>query len=359
MNQSFSQTQKENNAIANNKTLAIDCMGGDFGPSVIIPAALKALANHSDLHLYLVGKEEEISPLIQKNPGFHDRIHLLDAREVIAMDEKPSRAIRSKADSSLRKALELVKDGQAQACVSAGNTGALMALATLLLGTLSGVERPAIVAELPNRQGTETHMLDLGANIEATSEQLATFGVMGSVLAEAISEQVIKPKVALLNIGEEAIKGRDSIKLAAGLLQQQADLNYCGYIEANQIFNGDVDVIVCDGFTGNNVLKASEGITRFLYDRLKAEFDSSWKNKLAAIMVKPVLNAFKKRINPDQYNGASLLGLREIVIKSHGSADENATLAAINKAIIEIERQVPQKIQNKISDLLNAQETSE
>ncbi len=338
--------------MANNKTLAIDCMGGDFGPSVIIPAAIKALKAHPELHLYLVGQEDKISPLLSKVPGFTGRIHLLHAEEVIAMDDKPSRAIRSKPDSSMRKAIELVKDGKAQACISAGNTGALMALATLMIGTLSGVERPAIVAELPNRKGTETHMLDLGANIEASAEQLATFAAMGSVLAEAISKGTNKPKVALLNIGEEAVKGRDSIKLAAELLQQQKDLNYQGYVEANQIFNGEVDVIVCDGFTGNNVLKASEGITRFLYDQLRTEFQSSWKNKLAALMVKPVLNAFKKRINPDQYNGASLLGLREIVIKSHGSADKNATYAAIEKAIIEVERQVPQKIENKVADLL-------
>ncbi|WP_251359907.1 phosphate acyltransferase PlsX [Kangiella sp. TOML190] len=347
--------------MANNKTLAIDCMGGDFGPSVIVPAAIQALQAHSELHLYLVGQEAQITPYLTKVPGLSDRIQLLHAEEVIAMDEKPSRAIRSKPNSSMRKALELVKAGKAQAFVSAGNTGALMALATLLIGTLPGVERPAIVVELPNRKGGETHMLDLGANIEASAEQLATYAAMGSVLAQAISSEAGKakrqPKVALLNIGEEAIKGRDSIKLAAELLQQQKDLNYQGYIEANQIFNGDIDVIVCDGFTGNNVLKASEGITRFLYDQLKAEFTSSWRNKLAALMVKPVLNAFKKRINPDHYNGASLLGLREIVIKSHGSADQKATLAAIEKAILEVERQVPQKIQHQVAELLQEQVT--
>ncbi len=338
--------------MANNKTLAIDCMGGDFGPSVIIPAALSALRAHSELHLFLVGQETQISPYLTKVPGFSDRIHLVHAEEVIAMDEKPSRAIRSKPDSSMRKALELVKDGKAQACISSGNTGALMALATLMLGTLPGIERPAIVAELPNRKGGETHMLDLGANIEASAEQLATFAAMGSVLAEALRHDNGKPQVALLNIGEEAIKGKDSIKLAAELLQNQQEINYYGYLEANQIFNGTVDVIVCDGFTGNNVLKASEGITRFLYDQLKAEFTSNWKTRFIAMLVKPVLMAFKKRINPDQYNGASLLGLREIVIKSHGSADENATLAAIEKAMLEIERQVPQKIQDKVASLL-------
>lgn len=355
MNLSFSQTTE----IANNKTLAIDCMGGDFGPSVIIPAALKALSSHPELHLYLVGQQDQIQPYLSKIKDFNGRVQLVHAEQEIGMDEKPSRAIRSKPDSSMRKALELVKEGKAQACISAGNTGALMALATLMIGTLAGIERPAIVAELPNRQGGETHMLDLGANIEASGAQLATFAAMGSVLAEAINPCDTKPKVALLNIGKEAIKGRDSIKLAAELLQQQKDINYQGYIEAHQIFNGDVDVIVCDGFTGNNVLKASEGITRFLYDQLKAEFQSSWKNKLTALLVLPVLKAFKKRINPDQYNGASLLGLREIVIKSHGSADTNATLAAIDKAIIEIERQVPQKIENKVSDLLGEHETED
>ncbi len=347
MNSSFSQIKQ----IANNKTLAIDCMGGDFGPSVIIPAAIQALKQYPELRLYLVGQENQLKPYLKKFHEFKDRLQILNADEIIAMDEKPSRAIRSKPNSSMRQALQLVKDGKAQACISSGNTGALMALATILIGTLPGIERPAIVAELPNQKGGESHMLDLGANIDASAEQLASFAVMGSVLAEAISEEV-KPSVALLNIGEESIKGRDSIKLAADLLRQHKDINFQGFIEATQIFHGEVDVIVCDGFTGNNVLKASEGITRFLYDQLRAEFSSSWRHKLAAIMVQPVLNAFKKRINPDQYNGASLLGLREIVIKSHGSADKNATLAAIKKAIVEIERQVPQKIQHKVASLL-------
>lgn len=351
MNDSFSQTTSNTKEIASNKTLAIDCMGGDFGPSVIIPAAILALGKFPFLHLYLVGQEDKIAPFLKKHPGFTNRIQLIHADDVIAMDEKPSRAIRSKHDSSMRVAIELVKDGKAQACISAGNTGALMALATILIGTLPGIERPAIVAELPNRKGGESHMLDLGANIDASAEQLASFAIMGSVLAEAISDDK-KPAIALLNIGEESTKGRDSIKLANDLLINQKDLNYQGYIEANQIFDGEIDVIVCDGFTGNNVLKASEGITRFLYDQLKSEFQSKWRNKIAALMVKPVLNAFKKRINPDQYNGASLLGLREIVIKSHGSADTKATFAAIEKAIIEVERQVPQKIESKVANML-------
>lgn len=331
-------------------------MGGDYGPSVIIPAALKALEIHSDITIYLVGHQEQVKKQVsQLNPQafdiFGDRLRIQHASEVIAMDEKPSQAIRNKSDSSMRVSLQLVCDNVADACVSAGNTGALMALATILIGTLPGVERPAIVAELPNKKGTVSHMLDLGANIDASAEQLTSFAMMGHVLCQAVDGKD-DPKVALLNIGEEQSKGRDSIKLAGDILSKQAEINYVGFIEANQIFSGDVDVIVCDGFTGNNVLKACEGITRFLYDQLKVEFTRNWRSKLIAAMVKPVLKSFQKRINPDQYNGASLLGLREIVIKSHGSADIKATLCAINKAISEIERQVPQEIQNKVSHLV-------
>ncbi|NVK21733.1 MAG: phosphate acyltransferase PlsX [Kangiellaceae bacterium] len=349
----LSSSQATHTTSKASKTLAIDCMGGDFGPSVVVPAALEALLQHSDLIIYLVGLREEIEPYISqsKRNYFAERLQLKSASEVIAMDEKPSQAIRGKPDSSMRVSVELVRDGIADACISSGNTGALMALATILIGTLPGIERPAIVAELPNRKGKATHMLDLGANIDASAEQLASFAVMGHVLSQAV-DGLDKPKVALLNIGEEAIKGRDSIKIAADTLSSLEDLNYIGYVEANQLFDGNVDVIVCDGFTGNNVLKSCEGITRFLYDQLKSEFSRNWRSKLVAAMVKPVIKAFQKRINPDQYNGASLLGLREIVIKSHGSADKNATLCAINKAIKEIDRQVPTEIQDKVAKLL-------
>lgn len=329
-------------------------MGGDFGPSVIVPAALQAVREHSDLSVYLVGSSEILKPYLQKLSVQEDsRVHIIHAPEVIAMDEKPLKALRSKPQSSMRLSLELVRDGKAKACISAGNTGALMALATVLIGTLPGIERPAIVAELPNQKGGETYMLDLGANIEASAEQLTSFAIMGSVLAEA---EIANPKVVLLNIGEEAIKGRDSIKLASEILLNQSELNYQGYIEANHIYTGEADVIVCDGFTGNNVLKASEGITRYLYEQLKDEFSRNWRSRMIAALVKPVLLAFKKRINPDHFNGASLLGLQEIVIKSHGSADEVATRFAINKAIKEIERQVPQKIQVKVARLVMNQE---
>lgn len=335
------------------KTLAIDCMGGDFGPSVIIPAALEALQQHTDLIVYLVGDSSQINSYIPSSlsNSIVNRIRIEHTSQVIAMDEKPSQAIRSKPDSSMRLSLELVRDGLANACISAGNTGALMALATILIRTLPGVERPAIVAELPNRLGGTTHMLDLGANIEATADQLVSFALMGHVVSQAIDGNY-NPSIALLNIGEEAIKGKQVIKQAAKLLKQQSDINFKGFIEANHIYDGNIDVIVCDGFTGNNVLKACEGITRFLYDQLKAEFSRNWRSKLVAALTKPVIKSFQRRINPDQYNGASLLGLREIVIKSHGAADSKATLCAINKAISEIERQVPQGIQYKMSRLL-------
>ncbi|GAA0212438.1 phosphate acyltransferase PlsX [Kangiella japonica] len=333
------------------KTLAIDCMGGDYGPSVIIPAAISALQQHSDLKIYLVGPQQELQQHLKQSPDFGNRLHIQDACEVIGMSEKPSTALRRKPNSSMRKSLELVRDGHADACVSSGNTGALMALATVLLGTLPGIERPAITAELPNRKGTVTNMLDLGANIDASAEQLTSFAIMGHVFSQ-LADDVEHPRVALLNIGEEAVKGRDSIKLASDILSNQSQIDYVGYIEANQIYDGNVDVIVCDGFTGNNVLKACEGITRFLYDQLKTEFTSNWWSKAVSAMVWPILRRFQRRINPDQYNGASLLGLREIVIKSHGSADSKATLFAINKAITEIERQVPQAIQDQVAQLL-------
>lgn len=333
------------------KTLAIDCMGGDYGPSVIIPAAISALQQHPDLQIFLVGPQQELDSHLKHQPQFGNRLQVQPASEVIGMSEKPSVALRRKPDSSMRKSLELVRDGKADACVSSGNTGALMALATVLLGTLPGIERPAVTAELPNRKGSVTNMLDLGANIDASAEQLTSFAIMGHVLSE-LADGIENPRVALLNIGEEAIKGRDSIKLAGDMLSSQSEIDYVGYIEANEIFDGNVDVVVCDGFTGNNVLKACEGITRFLYDQLKTEFTSGLWSRAVSALVWPLLKRFQRRINPDQYNGASLLGLREIVIKSHGSADSKATLFAINKAITEIERQVPQAIQDKVAQLL-------
>lgn len=333
------------------KTLAIDCMGGDYGPSVIIPAAISALQQHPDLQIFLVGPQQELDTHLKHQPQFGNRLQVQPASEVIGMSEKPSVALRRKPDSSMRKSLELVRDGKADACVSSGNTGALMALATVLLGTLPGIERPAVTAELPNRKGSVTNMLDLGANIDASAEQLTSFAIMGHVLSE-LADGIENPRVALLNIGEEATKGRDSIKLAGDMLSSQSEIDYVGYIEANEIFDGNVDVVVCDGFTGNNVLKACEGITRFLYDQLKTEFTSGLWSRAVSALVWPLLKRFQRRINPDQYNGASLLGLREIVIKSHGSADSKATLFAINKAITEIERQVPQAIQDKVAQLL-------
>ncbi len=333
-------------------------MGGDYGPSVIIPAAISALQQHPDLYVYLVGPQQELQPYLKNTQSYGDRLQVQHASEVIGMSERPSAALRRKPDSSMRKSLELVRDSKADACVSSGNTGALMALATVLIGTLPGIERPAITAELPNRKGSVTNMLDLGANIDASAEQLSSFAVMGHVLSELV-DGIENPRVALLNIGEETIKGRDSIKLAGDMLSNQSQIDYVGYIEANEIYDGSVDVIVCDGFTGNNVLKACEGITRFLYDQLKTEFSSGLWSRAVSALVWPLLKRFQRRINPDQYNGASLLGLREIVIKSHGSADSNATVFAINKAITEIERQVPQAIQDRVAQILLSADNEE
>ncbi len=325
-------------------------MGGDFGPPEIVPAALFSLNKHPDLNIILVGKEDALRAELKKNNALdHNRIKLVHASEVVEMHEAPSQTLRNKKESSMRISIEQVRDGHASACVSAGNTGALMATARFVLKMLPGMDRPAICTTLPGKNG-HTHVLDLGANVDSSSEQLFQFAVMGAQLTSAVEDKE-NPTIALLNVGEEDIKGNDRVKQASTLLAE-SHLNYIGYVEGNDLYKGDVDVIVCDGFVGNIALKASEGLAEFLQYNVKLQFESSLYSKVAALLSMPVLRALKKKIDPRRYNGASLLGLRGIVIKSHGSADRVSFATAIEEAIIEVEKNVPERINTKLEQLL-------
>ena len=297
-------------------TVAIDCMGGDHGPSVTTLAALDFVRKNKDVSVFLVGIEEQIRPYLA---GENDpRLRLWPASEVVAMDESPALAMRNKKDSSMRVAIDLVKSGEADACVSAGNTGALMATSRFVLKTLPGIDRPAICGVFPTMTG-HVHVLDLGANVDCSPEHLVQFAIMGSSLVSAI-EHKERPSVGLLNIGEEAIKGNDVVKQATELLKDSG-LNFIGNIEGDGIYKGEVNVIVCDGFVGNVALKTSEGLAQMLGTFLKEEFGRNALTKLAGVIALPVLKHFKQRVDHRRYNGASLLGLKGIVVKSHGSAD--------------------------------------
>lgn len=322
--------------------LAIDAMSGDHGHEAVVDAALLALAAHPELEMILVGDEPTLARDLQKrHRSGETRLRVHHASEVVAMDESPSKALRNKKDSSMRVAVNLVKEGQAQAAVSAGNTGALMATAKFVLKTLPGIDRPAIISAIPSVNG-HVHMLDLGANAECSAEQLLQFAVMGSALVTA-TLGIERPKVGLLNIGEEEIKGNEVIKQAAQLLQA-SPLNYIGFVEGDGIFLRDIDVVVCDGFAGNIALKTGEGVAKLIYHFIKQEFTRSIFTKLAAVMAMPALKALGGRMDPRNYNGASFVGLNGIVIKSHGSADAQAFAAAIRVAIREVENAVPARI---------------
>ena len=325
-------------------------MSGDHGPAATVPAAAEVLARHANLSLILVGDQDQLTWLANRSPHKHgDRLRIVHASQVIEMHEKPSTALRNKRDSSMRIALELVKQGTAEACVSAGNTGALMATARYVFKTLPGIDRPAICTTLPGT-AAHTHVLDLGANVDSSSEDLFQFAVMGSVLAAAI-ENKTRPTVALLNVGEEQIKGNDRVKQTAALLEAST-LNYVGYVEGNDIYRGKVDVIVCDGFVGNVALKASEGVAQLMMHAAKEEFTRSLLTRLAALVARPVLKSLAERMDPRRYNGASLLGLRGIVVKSHGSADALSFAHAIEQAVLEAEKRVPERISNLLEQLL-------
>ncbi len=312
-------------------TIAIDAMGGDHGVSVTVPAAVAYLSEHPDDTIVLVGLpdaiEAQLSALGVAANQPHLRIHA--ATEVVGMDEQPQSALRGKKDSSMRVSINLVKNGEAAACVSAGNTGALMATARYVLKTLPGIDRPAIASVLPTNKGQDC-MLDLGANVDCTAEHLLQFALMGSTLVSAL-EHKENPTVGLLNIGSEAIKGNDVVKQAAELLQA-SDLNFYGNIEGNDIFQGVTDVVVCDGFVGNVALKTAEGVAKMMGGFLKEGFSRNLLTKLAALISMPVLKAFKNRLDHRRYTGASFLGLKGIVVKSHGSADAFAFQCAIERA---------------------------
>lgn len=323
-------------------TIALDAMGGDYGPQVVVPAALKVLSETEDVRLILIGDEDLLRGLVATHEGkLGARLSLHHASQKVEMDEAPSQALRAKKDSSMRVALNLVKNGSADACVSAGNTGALMAIARFVLKTLPGIDRPAIVSALPTMQG-HCYMLDLGANVDSSAENLYQFALMGSVLASAI-DNVSEPSVGLLNIGTEIIKGNEQIK-HAGRMLAQSHLNYVGFVEGDDVYEGQVDVVVCDGFAGNVALKSSEGVARMVRHYLQESFQRNLFTRLSGLLIRPVLKAFRERLDPRRYNGANLLGLNGVVIKSHGGADVTAFAHAIRIAVIEVRKEVPKHI---------------
>lgn len=331
-------------------SIAVDCMGGDHGVSVTLPACRNFLRSHPDARLVLVGMPERIGI-----PG-DDRMTVVAATEVVGMDDPVEVALRKKKDSSMRVAVQQVKDGAAQVAVSAGNTGALMAISRYLLKTMDGIDRPAIATQLPNARGGATTVLDLGANVDCTAEHLFQFGIMGASLVSSV-ENKPSPSVGLLNIGEEEIKGNDIVKQAAELLRNSG-LNFYGNVEGNDIYRGTTDVVVCDGFVGNITLKTSEGLAQMLATYLREEFKRNLLTKLAGVIAMPVINSFKHRVDHRRYNGASFLGLRGIVIKSHGSADAYAFGFAIKRAADEVRGGMLRRISERVAEFSHPSQTS-
>lgn len=337
--------------------LAVDCMGGDHGASVTLPACRQFLDHHPQAELLLVGRPELLAAAAD-----WPRCQVVPASEVVEMDDPVEIALRRKKDSSLRVAIALLKDGgddappRADACVSAGNTGALMAVARYVLKTLDGIDRPAIAYAMPNQLDGTTTMLDLGANVDCTAEHLVQFAVMGSALAAAVQGRE-EPTVGLLNIGEEAIKGSETIKRAGELLRAAhaaGHLNFHGNVEGNDIFKGTTDIVVCDGFVGNVALKTSEGLAAMIVSFIKQEFTRNWYSKLAALVAMPVLQHFKKRVDHRRYNGAALLGLRGLVFKSHGSADAFAFERALERAYDAARNRLLDRVHDRILETLQA-----
>ncbi len=334
-------------------TVAVDCMGGDHGPHVTVPAVLDFQNRHQGVDIVLVGLRDAIEAELAvrgARPG--PRLRIQHASEVVAMDELPATALRYKKDSSIRVAVNLVKTGEALACVSAGNTGALMAISRFVLKTLAGIDRPAIATVLPNMRGGHSYVLDLGANVDCAPEHLLQFGIMGAMLVAAV-EHKARPTVGLLNIGVEDIKGNETVKRASELLRVSG-LNFVGNVEGDDIYKGTTDVVVCDGFVGNVALKASEGVAQMMASALRHEFTRNPLRRLAALAAWPVLRSFRQRMDHRRYNGASLLGLRGIVIKSHGSADVYAFGQALTRAVEEVRNNVPQRIMQRMAELEQA-----
>ena len=326
-------------------TLAVDCMGGDHGPRVTLAACAHFLKTHPDARLLLVGRPEVIA---LADP----HVRVIPATEVVEMDDSVEVALRRKKDSSMRVTIQQVRDGHAAAAVSAGNTGALMAVARYLLKTLEGIDRPAIAAQMPNAKGGGTTVLDLGANVDCSAQHLLQFAVMGSALVSVLQKNNVQPSVGLLNIGEEVIKGNETIKKAGELLRKagnSGDLNFYGNVEGNDIFKGTTDIVVCDGFVGNVQLKASEGLATMIGHFLKTEFSRNIFTKIVAFMALPVLTAFKNRVDHRRYNGAALLGLRGLVFKSHGSADQMAFEQALIRAYDAARNQLLERVRSRIA----------
>ena len=334
-------------------TIALDAMGGDHGPEAVVPAALAILERDDSVNLTLVGLPEVLEQADQSTKGrFGSRLRFKTASEVVAMDEPPADALRHKKDSSLRVAITLVKNGEADACVSSGNTGALMATARYVLKMLPGIDRPAIISAVPGITGP-TFMLDIGANVGCTAEHLRQFALMGSVVASDILD-IDEPKVGLLNIGQEDIKGNEVVR-EAGALLAQSDLNYTGFVEGNGIFEADIDVVVSDGFVGNVAIKTKEGVANLFGSILKQEFGRNPLRKIEGFIANSTLSALKRRLDPRRYNGASLVGLNGVVLKSHGGADKIAFETAVQTAIVEARKGVPVQI----GQLLDRQPTVE
>ena len=325
-------------------------MGGDFGPRSIVQASIACLFATPSLHLTLVGQASLLEELIARHSGVdRSRLRVVNASEVIAMDERPSQALRSKPDSSMRVALGLLAEGQVQACVSAGNTGALMALSRFVLKTLPGIDRPAMIAAIPTQRGY-CQLLDLGANVDCSAENLYQFAVMGAVAAEALG--VPRPRVALLNIGTEDIKGNQQVKLAATLLQAAPGLNYIGFVEGDGVYRGEADVVVCDGFVGNILLKSSEGLATMIGARIESLFQQNVFTRVVGALALPMLKRLRADLAPARHNGASFLGLQGIVVKSHGAAGVQGFQSAIQRALIEIQENLPQRLGGRLEELL-------
>ena len=323
-------------------TIALDALGGDQGASVVVPAAIQFLKTNPDVDIILVGREDIISEHLSAHLK-PDRLRIHNASQEVGMDEPPSKALRGKKDSSMRVALNLVKEGVADACVSAGNTGALMATARFVLKMLPHVDRPAIISAIPSIKG-RTWVLDLGANVDCSSQHLFQFAVMGSELVAAVDENISNPRIGLLNIGEEEIKGNEQVKNAHRLLAQST-LNYVGYVEGDGIYKGNADVVVTDGFVGNVALKSSEGVAKMVAHFIKEEFSRNIFTRIAGLFALPVLKNFRRKVDPRRHNGASLLGLRGIVIKSHGGAD----VLAFENAIIVAKQAVRSNVSERIA----------
>jgi len=325
-------------------------MSGDYGPSVAVPAALRVLSEQTSVHLILVGNETVLKKAVAEHAKHEtQRLSIRHASQLVEMDEEVSRAIR-KRDSSMHVAIRLVRENQADACVSAGNTGALVTTARYILKTLPNIDKPAIISTLPTIKG-HTHMLDLGANVHVAPKHLLQFAVMGSVLTQAV-DNLKNPTIGLLNIGQEQIKGNDLVK-QAGQLLAASPINYVGFVEGDDIYKGTVDVVVCDGFIGNVALKTSEGVAQMISHYVKQGFNQNMLTRMAGLISLPVLKNLRKKIDPRRYNGASLLGLRGIVVKSHGGADVLAFVHAIREAVIEVQKNVPARISEQLTNLLS------